>query len=66
MLISAANLINLLEAGDVDLILWGEVDPVKLVGVGKTGFVLVKLWVDGRETIELIPLVDVQEVRVRE
>lgn len=53
---------NFLDAGDTTMTLYAEPEPVRLIGVGKSGYVLAK-WPDG--TVETIPFDDVKEVNVR-
>ncbi|ALC05952.1 hypothetical protein CDES_07725 [Corynebacterium deserti GIMN1.010] len=60
-------LLGLLAAGAVELELWGEQEPAKLVGVGEgeTPYALAKVWNTDlrRETIELVPFNEIKEVR---
>ena len=61
-------LLSMLETGSVELELWGDVEPAKLVGVGAdpNGYALVKVWdrETCREVIELVELSVIKEVRL--
>ncbi len=69
LIVTPHMLLDLLQAGSVELELWGEPAPAKLVGAGfrDGGYALAKLRDEaGREVIEIIDIKEIREVRLSE